>query len=118
MDKKNQNGFFVIGMNQNLIINQQIKRMKNQVVVPVGMKLLIKEIKAETKTASGIILPEMARKKTFQGEVVGRGDEVKEIQIGDVVQYADHAMPTPMQHHNEEHLLLQVGDVYAIIRYE
>ena len=45
--------------------------MKNQVVVPVGMKLLIKEIKAESKTASGIILPEMARKQTFQGLVVG-----------------------------------------------
>ena len=90
----------------------------DQVVVPVGMKLLIKEIKAESKTASGIILPEMARKQTFQGLVVGRGDEVTEIQIGDVVQYADHAMPTPMQHHGEEHLLLQVGDVYAIIRYE
>ena len=60
----------------------------------------------------------VARKQTYQGLVIGRGDEVIEIQIGDVVQYADHAMPTPMQHHGEEHLLLQVGDVYAIIRYE
>lgn len=92
--------------------------MKNQVVVPVGMKLLIKEIKPENKTKSGLYIPDVALNKTFQGKVVGRGDEVTEIQIGDVVQYADHAMPTPMQHHNEEHLLLQVGDVYAIIRYE
>ena len=92
--------------------------MKNQVVVPVGMKLLIKEIKPKTKTASGLYLPEVAQKQTYQGTVIGRGDEVTEISIGDVVQYADHAMPTPMQHHNEEHLLLQVGDVYAIIRYE
>jgi co-chaperonin GroES (HSP10) len=105
-------------MSQNLIINQQIKRMKNQVVVPVGMKLLIKEIKPETKTKSGLYLPEIALKQTFQGKVVGRGDQVTEIEIGDVVQYADHAMPTPMKHHGEDHLLLQVGDVYAIIRYE
>ena len=55
--------------------------MKNQIVVPVGMKLLT-------------------------------------IEIGDTVQYADHAMPTPMKHNGEEHLLLQLGDVYAIIRYE
>jgi hypothetical protein len=27
-------------------------------------------------------------------------------------------MPTPMKHNGEEHLLLQLGDVYAIIRYE
>ena len=42
----------------------------------------------------------------------------EEIEIGDTVQYADHAMPTPMQHNGEEHLLLQLGDVYAIIRYD
>ena len=81
--------------------------MKNQIVVPVGMKLLIKEIK-----------PEQFSKQTFQGIVVGRGDEVTSIEIGDTVQYADHAMPTPMKHNGEEHLLLQLGDVYAIIRYD
>ena len=90
--------------------------MKNQVVVPVGMKLLIKEIKPKTKTASGLYLPEVAQKQTYQGTVVGRGDEVTEISIGDVVQYADHAMPTPMMHQNEEHLLVQEGDVFAIVR--
>ncbi len=92
--------------------------MKNKVIIPVGKKLLIKEIKPETKTASGLYLPEMAQKKTFQGVVVGKGDQVEEIQIGDVVHYADHAMPTPMPHNGEEHLLLQFGDVYAIIRDE
>ena len=92
--------------------------MKKKIVVPVGMKLLIKEIKAETKTASGLYLPEMAPKKPFQGDVVGKGDAVEEIQIGDVVHYADHAMPTPMTHNGEQHLLLQFGDVYAIIRDE
>jgi len=89
-----------------------------QKIIPVGMKLLIKEIKPENKTKSGLYLPDVALKQTFQGKVVGRGDEVKEIEIGDIVQYADHAMPTSMQHNDEEHLLLQVGDVYAIIRYE
>ena len=91
--------------------------MKNQIVVPVGMKLLIKEIKPETKTKSGLYLPEQFSKQTFQGTVVGRGDEVTSIEIGDTVQYADHAMPTPMQHNGVEHLLLQLGYVYAIIRY-
>ena len=44
--------------------------------------------------------------------------DVAEIKIGDEVQYADHAMPTPMEHDGQEHLLLQSGDVFAIIRYE
>jgi chaperonin GroES len=87
-------------------------------IIPVGQKLLIKEIKAASKTASGIIIPEIAQKITFRGEVIGVGDSVKEIKIGDIVQYAEHAMPTPMKHDGQEHLLLQAGDVYAIIRDE
>ena len=87
-------------------------------IIPVGQKLLIKEIKAASKTASGLIIPEMAQKITFRGEGVGIGDSVKEIKIGDIVQYAEHAMPTPMKHDGQEHLLLQAGDVYAIIRDE
>ena len=87
-------------------------------IIPVGQKLLIKEIKAASKTASGLIIHEIAQKITFRGKVVGIGDSVKEIKIGDIVQYAEHAMPTPMKHDGEEHLLLQAGDVYAIIRDE
>lgn len=87
-------------------------------IIPVGQKLLIKEIKAASKTASGLIIPEIAQKITFRGEVIGVGNSVKEIKIGDIVQYAEHAMPTPMKHDGEEHLLLQAGDVYAIIRDE
>lgn len=88
--------------------------MKKQIIVPVGKRLLIKRQTAETKTAGGLIIPEIAQKKEFKGTVVGIGAEVEEIQIGDVVQYAEHAMPTPMKHEGTEHLLLQAGDVLAI----
>ena len=47
---------------------------------------------------------------------MGKGKDVHEIEIGDIVQYAEHAMPTPMMHQNEEHLLVQEGDVFAIVR--
>tara|TARA_R110002012_G_scaffold259902_1_gene441524 strand:- start:6420 stop:6695 length:276 start_codon:yes stop_codon:yes gene_type:complete len=87
-------------------------------VIPVGKKLLLKKWKAVTKTASGIIIPEIAQKKEYKGTVVGVGQEVKEIKVGDIVQYADYAMPTPMEHEGEEHLLVQSGDVFAIIRDE
>jgi chaperonin GroES len=89
-----------------------------QTVIPVGRRLLIKRKSAETKTASGLIIPEIAQKKEFKGTVVGVGQDITEIKIGDVVQYAEHAMPTPMEHEGVEHLLLQEGDVFAIVRYE
>jgi chaperonin GroES len=89
-----------------------------QIVIPVGKKLLIKEIKAQSKTASGIIIPQMAQKATYKGEVVGVGLGIEEISVGDIVQYAEHAMPTPMTHQGSEHLLVQEGDIFAIVRYE
>ena len=60
-----------------------------QTIIPVGNKLLLKKSKQKTKTASGIIIPEIAQKKEYKGTVVGVGQEVKEIKIGDIVQYAD-----------------------------
>jgi|TARA_R110002126_G_scaffold88260_3_gene211562 chaperonin GroES len=85
-------------------------------VIPVGRKLLLKKWKVETKTAGGLYIPEIARKTEYKGTVVGKGKDVHEIDVGDIVQYAEHAMPTPMMHQNEEHLLVQEGDVFAIVR--
>ena len=65
-------------------------------VIPVGRKLLLKKWKVETKTAGGLYIPEIARKTEYKGTVVGKGKDVHEIDVGDIVQYAEHAMPTPM----------------------
>ena len=78
-----------------------------QQVIPVGKKILIRPKKAETKTASGLYLPEIAQKKEYKGEVVGLGQSVEEIKLGDVVQYTEHCLPTSMNHNGEEHLLIQ-----------
>tara|TARA_B110000977_G_scaffold149246_1_gene189176 strand:- start:6873 stop:7157 length:285 start_codon:yes stop_codon:yes gene_type:complete len=86
-----------------------------QQVIPVGKKILIKQKKAATKTKSGLYLPEVAQKKEYKGTVVGIGQSVEEINIGDVVQYTEHCLPTRMQHEGEEHLLIQEGDVFAIL---
>jgi|TARA_R110000772_G_scaffold40912_7_gene95353 chaperonin GroES len=96
------------------ILNQKLKKMGQQ-VIPVGKKILIRPKKAETKTASGLYLPEIAQKKEYKGEVVGLGQSVEEIKLGDVVQYTEHCLPTSMNHNGEEHLLIQEGDVFAII---
>lgn len=86
-----------------------------QQVIPVGKKLLIKQKKARTVTESGFIIPEMAVKKECIGTVVGIGQSVEEIKMGDVIQYTEHCLPTAMKHNQEEHLLIQEGDVFAIL---
>jgi co-chaperonin GroES (HSP10) len=107
-------GIFATGMNQYLIINQKLKKM-TQEVIPTGKKILIKQKKTKTKTASGLYLPEIAQKKEFKGTVIAKGQSVEEIKLGDIVQYTEHCLPTRMQHAGEEHLLIQEGDVFAII---
>ena len=87
-------------------------------VIPVGKKLLLAKWKVETKTAGGLYIPEIARKIEYKGTVVGKGKDVHEIEVGDIVQYAEHAMPTPMTHQGVEHLLVQEGDIFAIVSYE
>ena len=89
----------------------------SQKVIPVGAKLLIKQKEAEKYfTGTEIIIPDTARKKEYKGIVVGVGKSVTEINIGDMVQYSDHCLPTTMMHDNEEHLLINEGDVFAIIK--
>lgn len=89
----------------------------SQKVIPVGAKLLIKQKEADKYFAgTEIIIPDTARKKEYKGIVVGVGKSVTEINIGDMIQYSDHCLPTTMMHDNEEHLLINEGDVFAIIR--
>lgn len=89
----------------------------SQKVIPVGAKLLIKQKEAETYFAgTEIIIPDTARKKEYKGVVIGVGKSVTEINIGDMIQYSDHCLPTTMMHDNEEHLLINEGDVFAIIK--
>ena len=86
-----------------------------QKVIPVGKKLLLKPKKQEEVSKGGIFIPEIARKVEYKGTVIGKGKDVSEMEIGDMVQYTDHCLPTPMMHDGIEHLLIQEGDVYAIL---
>ena len=43
-------------------------------VVPLGDKVVIKRLEAESRTAGGIVLPDSAREKPQQGRVLSVGD--------------------------------------------
>tara|TARA_R110000796_G_scaffold246687_3_gene371605 strand:+ start:1499 stop:1777 length:279 start_codon:yes stop_codon:yes gene_type:complete len=87
-----------------------------QKIIPVGKKILIKQKEAEKFYKNTVIvIPDIARKKEYKGVVVGVGRSVEDIKIGDIVQYTEHCLPTTMLHNDEEHLLINEGDVFAII---
>ncbi len=80
-------------------------------------KILVKPKAAETKTASGIIIPDSAKEKPLQGEVVLVGaekkDEKMEVSVGDVVLYGKYA-GTELNVEGVDYLLISQSDVLFI----
>lgn len=80
-------------------------------------KVLVKPQEAESKTASGIIIPDSAKEKPRQGTVVMVGaakkDEEMELKKGDVVLYGKYS-GQELTIDNEDYLLISQSDVLFI----
>lgn len=87
-------------------------------VKPLGDRVLVKNDKAETKTMSGIIIPEAAQEKTQTATVVEVGQGTDDIKItvkaGDRIMYDKYA-GTPLKIDGEDHLILRMSDIIATI---
>jgi chaperonin GroES len=93
-------------------------------IQPLGDRVLVKPMEAEEKTKGGIVLPDTAKEKPQQGEVVavGKGKlldngEVKplEVKVGDKVLYGKYA-GTEVTIDGEEYLIIREDDILAIIK--
>jgi len=85
-------------------------------VIPLTDRILVKLEKGETKSAGGIIIPDTAQEKTQIGSVVEVGDdkEVIKVKAGQKVMYDKYA-GTQVKIGGEEHLILKMGDILAVI---
>lgn len=87
-------------------------------IKPLGTRVVIKVQEAETKTKSGIFIPDSAKEKPQRGEVVavGKGtkDEAMELKAGDIVLYGKYA-GTSIDINGEDYMIMQQSDVLAII---
>jgi chaperonin GroES len=90
---------------------------------PLGDRLLVKPIEQEEVTASGIILPETAKEKPQEGEVLAAGPGSRkedgsridmDVQVGDRVLYAKYA-GTEVKMSGEKYLILRESDVLAVV---
>ena len=83
---------------------------------PLGDRVLVKVIEAESRTASGILLPETAKEKPQRGEVVaiGEGEEIA-VAVGDKVLYAKYG-GTEIRVDGTDYLILDSGDILARIK--
>jgi chaperonin GroES len=89
---------------------------------PLGDRVIIKVVELEEKTASGIVLPDSAKEKPQQGEILavgtGRIEDGKRVDLdvkaGDMVIYSKYA-GTEVKHDNQEYLILRESDILAVI---
>ena len=93
-------------------------------IKPLEDRIVVKPLDAEQTTASGLVIPDTAKEKPQEGEVVavgpGRfndeGDEriPMDISVGDKVIYSKYG-GTEVKYSGEEYLILSARDVLAIV---
>jgi len=92
--------------------------MSDVKIKPLGTRVLVEVDKAETKTASGIIIPDSAQEKPQRGKViaVGKGtkDEEMELKVGDAILYGRYA-GTEIKYEGKEYMIMQQSDVLAVL---
>jgi chaperonin GroES len=70
---------------------------------------------AETKTASGLYLPDKATEKPKTAKVIAIGKEVKQVKIGDRIVYKSYS-PTEVKIGKDEYILVKEEDILATVK--
>ncbi|MBJ25568.1 MAG: co-chaperone GroES [Flavobacteriaceae bacterium] len=87
-------------------------------IQPLADRVLIEPAAAETKTSSGIIIPDTAKEKPQKGTVVAVGPGNKEnpvtVKVGNEVLYGKYA-GTELQLEGVDYLMMKENDILAIV---
>ena len=91
-------------------------------LVPLGDKVVLKQLVAEETTKSGIVLPGQAKEKPQQAEVIAVGpggmvdgkEVVMQVKVGDRVIYSKYA-GTEVKLEDEEFIIVKQNDIVAVV---
>ena len=91
-------------------------------LVPLGDRVVLKQVEAEETTASGIVLPGQAQEKPQQAEVIAvgpggvvNGKEVKmEVEVGNTVIYSKYA-GTEVKMDGTDYIIVKQNDILAVV---
>jgi chaperonin GroES len=93
-------------------------------IKPLEDRIVVKSLEAEQTTASGIVIPDTAKEKPQEGEVLavgpGRWNEdgdqrvPLDVKVGDKVIYSKYG-GTEVKYGGEEYLILSARDVLAVV---
>lgn len=90
-------------------------------LVPLGDRVVLKQLEAEETTKSGIVLPGQSKEKPQQAEVIAvgpggmvDGKEVKmEVKVGDQVIYSKYS-GTEVKLEEDEYIIVRQSDILAV----
>ncbi len=92
-------------------------------IKPLEDRIVVKSLEAEQTTASGLVIPDTAKEKPQEGEVLAvgpgriddKGNRVPlDITVGDRVIYSKYG-GTEVKHQGTEYLILSARDVLAVV---
>ena len=91
-------------------------------LVPLGDKVVLKQLVAEETTKSGIVLPGQAKEKPQQAEVIAVGpggvvdgkEVTMQVKAGDKVIYSKYA-GTEVKLDDEEFIVVKQNDIVAVV---
>ncbi|MEN8186937.1 MAG: co-chaperone GroES [Bacteroidota bacterium] len=87
-------------------------------ITPLADRVVIEPLAAETKTASGLYIPDSAKEKPQQGKVVavgkGNPDQPLTVKAGDTVLYGKFA-GTELKLDENDYLIMRENEILAII---
>ena len=83
-------------------------------IQPLADFIVAQAEKAETKTASGLYLPDKAQEKPKTAKVVAVGPEAKQVKVGDRILYKSYST-TDVKLEGEDYILVEEKDVLATV---
>ncbi|RFN59669.1 co-chaperone GroES [Marixanthomonas ophiurae] len=87
-------------------------------IQPLSDRVLVEPQEAETKTSSGIIIPDSAKEKPQRGTVIavgnGKKDHEMTVKKGDTVLYGKYS-GTDLKYEGKDYLIMREDDILAII---
>ena len=91
-------------------------------VRPLGDRVLVKRVEAEEKTKGGIVLPDTAKEKPKEGEIIAVGEgkmldngkrAIPQVKVGDRVLFTSYA-GTEVKVDGEDYLIMREEDILAV----
>ncbi len=91
-------------------------------IKPLEDRVVVKPIEEEETTASGLVIPDTAKEKPTEGEVIavgpGRFEDGQriplDVKVGDKVIYSKYG-GNEYKYKGEEYVILQSRDIYAVV---